>query len=292
MKAFWWSPIRMPRTIREEVRGSSMMWARQSARTGRPFTNFGDELSRYALEYGFRTKISWSRPQSADILGIGSILDFYLLAGARGAVVWGTGSRDGNVPHDGEARALQFSKVLAVRGPRTRDALGCSDRLPMGDPGVLAAKLAADGQRRSKVARRTLLPHFRSWSSPEGVACIKEASKEGFSIIYPTDSPTRVIRKIMDSDVLLSSSLHGIIVAHSVGTPVIPVSLERGGSESRFKFEDYFATVKGEYKPLDLKEVLSPRFGKYAEESVASAPAFEEITSQIADALISVARRA
>src|SRR4051812_2127969 len=95
IRLFWWSPRRMPRTLFDDFSSAGEGWARLFLQNGRTFTNFGDELSKRVVEECTGRRVKWSNPAKAELLAVGSVLDFYSLAGASGADVWGSGLKHG-----------------------------------------------------------------------------------------------------------------------------------------------------------------------------------------------------
>jgi len=105
-------------------------------------------------------------------------------------------------------------------------------------------------QKRYKLG---ILPHYVDRDSD----FIKELSKqEGVYIIDATWPCTQVVQAIAECETLLSSSLHGLIVGDSVGTPNKHLILSdklKGGS---YKFIDYYSALEGtSYTALQQKEL-------------------------------------
>ncbi|GAA5093673.1 polysaccharide pyruvyl transferase family protein [Microbacterium yannicii] len=187
----------------------------------RPVNNFGDMLGPVvATELAPSHRVA---AQPIRLLSVGSVLHF-----ARdGDVVWGSGI-NGKV---NEPLAASVLDVRAVRGPLTARVLtqrGIS--VPsdaFGDPGALAPALF--GVERSPQPRLELtsLPNlhdYRLWADAPG-------------LISPRLDYLTVLRTIADSKRIVTSSLHGIIIADALG---IDVSLVRPTAESMFKYEDYY----------------------------------------------------
>lgn len=241
IRLFWWSPLRHPRHLYPELVGNGVGWLRQSRRTCRPFQNFGDELSPLVVEALTGCRVVWAPPSRADLFAMGSILDFYISGGSRG-LVWGSGLR-------GESGAscipdLSQAQIIAVRGPNTLSKLGKpAGSVVIGDPGVLVTRLVR-GRTSHRAGGKLLLPHFRWWGSQSGQGVIREYAKRGFAVVSPSMSPRRLVSRIRDADLLVTSSLHGIVVAHAMGTPVQQVSIaDAAVGEPGFKYDDYFASI-------------------------------------------------
>ena len=238
---FWWSPARTVRLALPELSGSNRAaWLRLALRNGRPVRNFGDEMSPLAWEYATGHGVRWSDPHTADVVGIGSILELALAMDTR-AAIWGTGAQ-GKLT---SAQGLQLSdlSVLALRGPLTAAALpstGGAPQMPLGDPGLLIKEFI-DGRQVAPRSGNLFLPHYRTWGSPRGRESLKAAAAQGFRIAEPNWSPIRVGTEVARSNFVASSSLHGIIFAHSLGVPA--QSVTAGAGEPQFKYEDYYASL-------------------------------------------------
>lgn len=182
------------------------------------------------------------------VLALGSILQFYRM---NGAVVWGSGliSQDS---HTGK------HKILAVRGPYTREILikkGYNDVPEVyGDPALLLKQIY--NPKISKKHRIGIIPHIVQYNKFLEDFAIEQ---DNSLIDFRTGNVTRVIDQILSCDYILSSSLHGLIVAHTYGIPAIWV--EFGGSPlmgDNVKFRDYFASLRiKEYQPFTLSPDIS-----------------------------------
>ncbi|WP_347331861.1 polysaccharide pyruvyl transferase family protein [Marinimicrobium locisalis] len=131
--------------------------------------------------------------------------------------------------------------VRAVRGPLTKRRLelnGVPCPSVFGDPAWLLPRLYRP-ETSLAPARIGLVLHFSDrarvqgrYTMPEGVLCI--------DIQDPVE---RVIDQICCCDLIVSSSLHGIIVAHAYGKPAVWSELRPLPSGDRSKFLDYFASL-------------------------------------------------
>ena len=198
-----------------------------------PFgVNFGDYLSSVVvnkLAAEADCFLDEARSTPARILAIGSILHF-----ARdGDVVWGSGV-NGKIPV--EKHIFRWLDVRAVRGPLTRDFLirrGIDVPEIFGDPGILVAELL--GNRFQKSAERrtpvTFVPNLHDLAEMDGWE----------NVISPLDPWAAVVSRISMSSVVISSSLHGLVVADAFGVPCTYLRLSEG--ESILKYEDYVAGV-------------------------------------------------
>lgn len=183
-------------------------------------------------------------PESPCMTAIGSILGEC----PADAVVWGSGFLEASHMYRG-------NPITACRGALTRDVLikqgaHLPAQLPLGDPAIL-----------------TPLVHNRSVEKKYTVGLIPHISELDYFtkhygahriIRFDTDRVWDTIDELRSCAYILSSSLHGIILAHAYGIPAIWVNTGILSS-SAFKFHDYFSSVQIPfyYGFFDLKEVLS-----------------------------------
>lgn len=195
--------------------------------------NFGDALSPHLLRRFAGVDATWAAPRDAGVIGIGSILD-HVAWNWRGHVIGSGCLRDKPAVPPG-------AKVWAVRGPLS--AQGYRGDYAIGDPGLLAADLIGPVAREHDLG---ILPH---WSDTDLV-------RRGFSefgrydplFIDPSAEPLRVLRDIASCRKLVTSSLHGLIVADSFGIP------------RRFEMAARLATEGGDYKHRDYHASIGHPF--------------------------------
>lgn len=192
--------------------------------------NVGDHLSKVivAAVLGLRDiELRHKRDTRKRLLAIGSVLHF-----ARdGETVWGSGV-NGKIAAD--RHRFEHLDVRAVRGPKTRAFLqqrGIAVPEVYGDPGLLMPlffrrELLQPAQRRPFA----IVPHF---NEPAG----KYAGWDEH-LIFPAGKPADFVRQLLGAERIVSSSLHGLILAEAYGIPAI--YLDWGNGEDRFKYDDYY----------------------------------------------------
>lgn len=192
----------------------------------RLFENFGDQLSPAILEYATGCRPTYvTRRYRGKILGIGSILQ---AVPAEGDIVWGSGALE-----DQPFEAPTGVTFLAVRGPLTRGLIrGAEVPEVYGDPACLLPLFY--NPSIEKRYRLGVVPHFRDFD----MAVIDDPATK---LIDVRDEWRRVVDQILACDVIISSSLHGLITAESYG---IPASWAQIGDsvpdQSDFKYQDYY----------------------------------------------------
>lgn len=250
IKLFWWSPRRDMQLGFKELRRNGRAWLAMNSEHTELLSNFGDELSPAVLQYATGRRVAWAPAQKAEVIAVGSIIEYYARRSSSQAVVWGSGLRD--APSKALVTQIKASvgHFSAVRGPKTAEALGLKNSTSLGDPGVLVPLLGNFGGSKSGVL---YLPHFRTWTTSQGRSQIQQAIDLGMRVVPPSTRPIDMINAISRSDLVLSSSLHGVVVAHALGVAVQSLGIPSGGmAEPDFKYEDYFSSINLEYQRINV----------------------------------------
>ena len=200
-------------------------------RLGPRVNNFGDLLgpmivARIAAAEGLVAQSSASQGRTR-LLSVGSVVHF----GRDGDVVWGSGV---NGKMDADRYAFEALDVRAVRGPKTRAFLqqrGIDVPAIYGDPGLLFADLFSELGLRSRPKTRsvTVMPNLNDRRAV--------SSRHASIVVLPTEGVTACVQAIAESEYVVASSLHAIVIAESIGTPC---RLVAATAESPFKYEDYY----------------------------------------------------
>jgi pyruvyltransferase len=138
---------------------------------------------------------------------------------------------------------LDTLDVRAVRGPLTRRRLrehGFSVPEVYGDPALLLPELfpeLSDWSREPKRYALTIVPNLHDLVELSGRP----------HIVSPRAPVWRVLERIARSELVVGSSLHGIIVAEALGVPARLVAPAR---ENLFKYRDYFESTGRDVLPL------------------------------------------
>lgn len=188
--------------------------------------NFGDMLTPLVVEGMVRrNSLSIASPKPRRLLAIGSITHF----AQDGDVLWGTGV-NGKTPQT----SYKFASldVRAVRGPRTRERLaqmGIDAPAIYGDPALLLPALMPQlGQWAAEpVHDVTVVPNLNDYRRLRG----------GTDVVNPRAPLMEVLERIARSRLVVGSSLHGIVIAESLG---IPARLVKPNWEHALKYEDYY----------------------------------------------------
>ena len=215
--------------------------------------NFGDLLSKDVVQFVSGRSVVWSKPVLAHLFAVGSI-GREALRGSRGRnpdrgqpIIWGSGC----MSDEQQPQIKGFATVCAVRGPLTATLMGAPDA-PFGDPGILAAE--ALGLKAKRTAKIGIVPHWRMLKKL-GIETFLGNTDE-VVIIDPGQTPSRVAGLIASCDILISSSLHGLIVADSYGVPNVLMRPVATHESPMHKFADYAKSVgRSLGEPLEIKDL-------------------------------------
>ena len=128
--------------------------------------------------------------------------------------------------------------MLALRGELTRAHLDASPRA-LGDPGLLVANL---GIPTVPAVPAALVPHLSHRRQPE-VLALHQRHRDRLRLVDAAGTPEAVVRAIAGSGAVISTSLHGLIVADALGVPAAWAMPAPPLAGSRFKFHDYESVV-------------------------------------------------
>ena len=189
--------------------------------------NFGDHLATVVVtkilsDLGFDPGQEVRR--ATTLFSVGSVLHF----AQSGDVVWGSGV-NGKIPLD--RHRFRSLDVRAVRGPRTAEYLVSKKiRVPeiYGDPALLIPRLFPDRFKPRATYPLLFVPNLND----------RERVPPGVRYISPLRGWNRVLSEIVESELVVASSLHGLILAEAFGIPARYLRLSE--EESPFKYLDYF----------------------------------------------------
>lgn len=212
--------------------------------------NFGDAISEYAAAHASGREVVWANYGSQDISAIGSIMHMIRWGDRKPRkgpkpVVWGTGM----------LRALELDFVenvefACVRGPVT-EALLEIEVAGYGDPGLLMGDYLGPQERGERIG---LIPHFSHAGDPAFQAMVE--ANPVLQLIDVRADPLEVCRTIGRCAHVVSSSLHGLIVADSFGVPNTWLNPAGIHVAPKLKFVDYAAGIdRAIGRPVELADL-------------------------------------
>ncbi|MBR9764267.1 MAG: polysaccharide pyruvyl transferase family protein [Rhodobacteraceae bacterium] len=201
--------------------------------------NFGDAISRAIVARVSGREVAWAKPGQADVFAIGSIMHVVRRgnraprADGRKPVVWGTG-----MLKPVQVDFLENVDVALLRGPISESLLGVS--VPgYGDPGLLMAEVIDAPAREDRIG---LVPHYAQLEDPAFREIV--AAHPVLKLIDVRGDALEVCRQIASCAHVVSSSLHGLIVADSFGVPNTWLNPAGIHASPALKFLDYAAGVE------------------------------------------------
>ena len=219
--------------------------------------NMGDELSKIIVEELFHLKVEKKITVSSDLFAIGSILDgtvfnrktplqslIKLILGRPNRTpvyIWGSGF----ITKETEGPFFYRKNIIfkAVRGKLTQEKaeeiLGKEIHPVYGDAGILASELVSTELPIEKKYKWGIIPHFVD----KGHSAVEKLSEnlENSTVIDVGSHPKDVIREIAQCEYILSSSMHGLIIADSFNIPNHHIVISDKVTGDNFKFRDYYS---------------------------------------------------
>jgi len=192
--------------------------------------NIGDYLAFETVNYilNLRDK-HCSDIRNGKILSIGSVLHF----AKDNDVIWGTG-KNGKILES--QHTFSNIDVRAVRGPKTRQYLiekGIDVPEVYGDPGILAPFIYPADKINFGISKRSeflIVPQLN-----DDISIYKSHLEK---LVTPRQLPASFIFQLVNANKVITSSLHGLILAESFGIPA--VYFNSGSGEDIFKYQDYY----------------------------------------------------
>lgn len=229
-----WAPL-------PEIRYGGFVFKKDTAKQ-----NLGDYLANPIYEYmleRFQLDEDKKTTKTIHLYTVGSII----LLGHQDAVVWGSGLLRTDPPgYVWKRTRYRKLDIRCVRGPETKRRLEENgydvSNCVFGDPGVLMPLIYTPKEGEKK-----------DYSVVYHMSYVEEC-ENGIDIL--TDDWKRTIDEIYNSRLVISSSLHGIILAEAYGVPAILLKNEK---LDVFKYNDYYySTGRYEYPMCaTIEEALS-----------------------------------
>ncbi len=205
--------------------------------------NFGDYLStivvaEMARKLGFKSYNSNKR-----LLAVGSILHFM----KDGDVIWGSGI-NGKINFKYKHKDVD---IRMTRGPLTKKILeeaGIKSPNVFGDPVLLMPILFPEFKYIPKKGKVIFIPNLYDFNYYQKIP------HEDIKFVSPVGCWKNILEEILTSELVLTSSLHGLILSESFG---VPVRLVPSKSETTLKYQDYLLSTG---RDLDLENALKDSF--------------------------------
>ena len=218
---------------------------------GRGLNNFGDCLSPDILKHYGLTPVYVPNQMDADIILAGSILQ-WVNPKYKGIII-GTGGDDVQY-------SFNSASVLAVRGKLTHNNFRTHNdykSVVYGDPGLLMSYVYPNIVE--KKYDLGIVPHFVDWNT-DCIKNLRRRFKDNPHVVFisPIGSPKYVIEQIKKCRHIISSSLHGLIIADAfhianmrfVNRETMPTYFYD------YKFDDYYSSLNIESETIDINTYI------------------------------------
>ena len=125
----------------------------------------------------------------------------------------------------------------AVRGKHTAALIKNQPIKALGDPGLLSGMLLPD-KPQQKHYRVGIVPHYVDQKHPAVIEFLKQP---GVTFIDIFSETMDFLEQVARCEIILSSSLHGLIIADALGIPNGWLKLSERVRGNDFKFADYYS---------------------------------------------------
>lgn len=199
------------------------------------FGNWGDHISGEIISHFFNVspKICTDPTVAGKTLVVGSVMDHAY----PGDAAWGAGCiAPGRIGH-----SRGKIEVHAVRGPLTLRELRRGfdvPHVPFGDPALLMAQMH-EMPKENVTFEYAVIPHWVDFD----LSVIHRLRQLGVKVIDIRQSTQQLLKDLAGVGKVLSSSLHGLILADAIGIPNCRVQFSTNVIGGDFKFLDYCMSV-------------------------------------------------
>lgn len=218
---------------------------------GKPIcSNWGDDINWWFLRHiSVKPIVIYNRSVLAragikdNILAIGSVIG---MLNNRHSIIWGAGIMDSTLKS-----IVPPKEVKAVRGPLTRRKLldmGVDCPEVYGDPALLLPRYYKPSL--AKKHRLGVIAHYVDRQAAEEAFAGQDVSM--IDIKGYTDWHD-FIDRIVECEGIVSSSLHGLIIAEAYGIPAVWVEFAGSDPRDRFKYHDFYGSLNREAEPVVIK---------------------------------------
>lgn len=200
--------------------------------------NFGDLLNIDLFNFFNKS----TQNNKCIMLAIGSLLDNFLFnkkMKKTPVIVYGTGFIKDKTKKDIFAYPL---KVYACRGYNTlkrlkqADNVQVVDNVVVADPGILISKIF-DTKDIKKKYKLGIIPHYVDKDN----ALLNKIKVTNSVVLDVCEAPKTLVKKIAECEYIISSAMHGLIAADSLGIPNIRMVVTDKLTGGDYKFDDYYS---------------------------------------------------
>ncbi len=231
--------------------------------------NFGDSINPVLFERIFGVCVKRGFPTNCDVVGIGSLMQmftlrhiiknskylYFLKYNYKPVVTMGTGFCCDISKFNFGIQTYREVNPLILRGRLSHEVLESVNKkkysgVVYGDLGLLCSYL----QDKKTIKRYAVgfVPHKFDYDNPKIEFLLRSIPKS--VLIDLREPPIETLNKIAECDTIVSSSLHGLVAADSLGIPNMRMKLSNHGFDFNvdFKFDDYYSVFWGSRGYINL----------------------------------------
>ncbi len=246
LKQSYWQCLLEKKRFENKVKNWLRLWqGRSKHNVLRTFwfeerKNFGDLFTPLFIKHAGYTAVNGTI-EKAQMFATGSIIQ--LAPESFSGTIIGSG-----IIKEQHIR-LPKANILSVRGLLTKKCLGIEGDMPLGDPGLIACDFIE--QPQEQIYDLGVVAHYVDKNLP-AIAKLTRLASSRVKIIDVEQSALQVTHQIAQCKHIVSSSLHGIIVADSLDIPCAWIIVSEHVIGNGFKFSDYRSAFGEQITPLKI----------------------------------------
>ncbi|MCL2038751.1 polysaccharide pyruvyl transferase family protein [Candidatus Saccharibacteria bacterium] len=202
--------------------------------------NFGDEITAVLFEH-YNLNAKRVRYNEAELFSTGTILGWQKI---NKAIILGSGM-DSHAKYRPEAKVGGGVVFYGLRGKNTAKLVGVAPKnITLGDPGLMMARVVKKPAAKYRIG---VVPNSVDWAAAKklyGKLPVKMINPSRTLFMGAKRQTRKVVKEIASCEMILSSSLHGNVIADAYGIPNAHITLGKKVSEE--KFRDYFSIYSNE----------------------------------------------
>ena len=225
--------------------------------------NLGNALNPIIIEQILGRKVICTDEYDCETSGIGSGLRLFFKRPEKlrhdrskfsPSQIWSAGFI---TTPDNEIEPIKNLNISSVRGELSKQIIGriyedCSE-ITTGDAGLLAGELVnVSSVKKYDIG---IIPHIREQNELQFQLLQKNTPRS--IIIDVSEDPLEILRKVAQCKCIVSSSLHGLIVADSLSIPNKWIRLTNRPLGDGFKFRDYYSIYNIAADALDVNNMVN-----------------------------------
>ena len=223
--------------------------------------NLGNALNPLIIERILGRKVEWANEYDCETSGIGSGLRLFFKSANKlrqnnvqipPSQIWSAGFL--TTPSN-NVQPIKVLYISSVRGELSKEIMrriyGDTYHITTGDAGLLSSELVHPSLYKKYSVG--IIPHDRERNERQFYLLHINTPKS--IIIDVRENPLNILRKISMCECVISSSLHGLIVADSLTVPNKWVKLTDKLLGDGFKFRDYYSIYNIENKAFDINNI-------------------------------------